>query len=99
MQCLKLDDMYVSLPDLKHRSPLFDVSSSQGAFFLLFKAFFILLMYWLIHVLAFHSDVSAVPIVGCPCRLLLLLLLKLDHASKCGVARFVIKELNKSFIS
>jgi len=62
---------------------------------LLFKAFFILSMYWLIHVLAFHSDVSAVPIVGCPQRLLLLSLLKLDHASKCGVAQFIVKEFEQ----
>jgi hypothetical protein len=70
-----------------------------GCLCLLFKAFFILSMYWFIRVLAFHSDVSAVSIVGCPWRLLLSLLLKLDHASKCGVARFIMKELNKSSIS
>jgi hypothetical protein len=66
---------------------------------LLFQAFIVLSMYWLIRVLAFHSDVRAVPLLGCPWRLLLSLLLKLDHASKCGVARFIMKELNKSFIS
>jgi hypothetical protein len=36
-----------------------------GCLCLLIKAFFILLMYCLIRVLAFHSDVSAVFIVGC----------------------------------
>jgi hypothetical protein len=66
---------------------------------LLFKAFFILSMYWLIRVLAFHSDVSAVPILGCPRQLLLSVVLKLDHASKCGVAQLIMKELNKSSIS
>jgi hypothetical protein len=70
-----------------------------GCLCLLFQAFIILSMYWLIRVLAFHSNVSAVPILGCPRRLLLSLILKLDHASKCGVARFIIKELNKSSIS
>jgi hypothetical protein len=37
-------------------------------------------MHWLIHVLAIHSAVSAVPILGCPRRLLLSLFIKLDHA-------------------
>ena len=42
-----------------------------GCLCLLFKAFFILSMYWLIRVLPFHSDVSAMPILGCPRWLLL----------------------------
>jgi hypothetical protein len=94
-----LDDMHASLPKLKYRSPPHRCSIITGCLCLLFKAFFILSMYWFIRVLAFHSDVSAVSIVGCPWRLLLSLLLKLDHASKCGVARFIMKELNKSSIS
>jgi len=96
---LTLDDMHASLPDLKYRSPPLQCSIITGCLCLLFKAFFILSMYWLICVLAFHSNISAVPILGCPRRLLLSVVLKLDHASKCGVARFIIKKLNKSSIS
>ena len=70
-----------------------------GCLCLLTKAFFALPMYWLIRVLAFHSNVSAVPILGCPRWLLLSLFIKLDNAPKCGVAWFIIKKLNKSFIS
>ena len=57
------------------------------------KAFFVLPMHWLIHVLAIHSVVSAVPILGCLRRLLLLLFIKLDSAPKCGVAWFIMKSL------
>ena len=57
-----------------------------GCLCLLTKAFFALPMYWLIRMLAFHSNVSAVPISGCLRRLLLLLFIKLDSAPKCGVA-------------
>jgi hypothetical protein len=96
---LTLDDMHASLPDLKYRSPPLWCSIITGCLCLLFKAFFILSMYWLIRVLAFHSDVSAVPILGCPRQLLLSVVLKLDHASKCGVAQLIMKELNKSSIS
>ena len=70
-----LDDMHASLPDLKSNSPLFDVPSSQGAFIQSF-------------LYSFHSDVSAVPILGLPQWLLFSLFLKLDHASVCDVAGF-----------
>jgi len=96
---LTLDDMHASLPDLKYRSPSLRCSIITGCLCLLFKAFFILSMYWLIRVLAFHSNISVVPILGSPRRLLLSVVLKLDHASKCGVARFIMKKLNKSSIS
>ena len=96
---LTLDDMHASLPDLKYRSPPLRCSIITGCLCLLFKAFFILSMYWLIRVLAFHSNISVVPILGSPRRLLLSVVLKLDHASKCGVARFILKEWNKSSIS
>jgi hypothetical protein len=86
---LMLDDMHASLPDLKYRSPPLRCSIITGCLCLLFKAFFILSMHWLIRVLAFHLDVSAVPIMGRPWWLLLLLLLKLDHASMCDVAHFI----------
>jgi hypothetical protein len=97
---LRLDDMYASLPDLKYRSPPPPLRCSiiTGCFCLLFKAFFILSMCWFIRVLAFHSDVSAVPILGYRRRLLLLLFIKLDPALKCGVAWFIMNELNQSFI-
>jgi len=49
-------------------------------------------MYWLIRMLAFHSNVSAVPISGCLRRLLLSLFIKLDNAPKCGVAWFIMKD-------
>jgi len=39
-----------------------------------------------------HSDVSAVPILGCPRQLLLSLFIKLDSAPKCGVAWFILKD-------
>jgi len=83
---LMLDDMHASLSNLKYRSPPLRCSIITGCLCLLFKAFFIFSMYWLIRVLAFHSDVSVVPILGCLRRSLLSVVLKLDHASKCGVA-------------
>jgi hypothetical protein len=49
-------------------------------------------MHWLIHVLAIPSVVSAVHILGCLRRLLLLLFIKLDSAPKCGVAWFIVKD-------
>jgi hypothetical protein len=98
IQCFDVRWHASSLPELIYRSPPHRCSIITGCLCLLFKAFFILSMYWFIRVLAFHSDVSAVSIVGCPWWLLLSLLLKLDHASKCGVARFIIEELNKSSI-
>jgi len=64
-----------------------------GCLCLLTKALFALPMYWLIRMLAFHSNVSAVPISGCLRRLLLLLFIKLDSAPKCGVAWFIMKVL------
>jgi len=63
-----------------------------GCLCLLTKAFFALPMYWLIRMLAFHSNVNAVPISGCLRRLLLLLFIKLDSAPKCGVAWFIMKD-------
>ena len=62
----------------RHKVPLFHS-----------KAFFILLIYRLIRVLAIHSIVSVVPILGCPQWLLLSLFIKHDHTSKCGVAWFI----------
>jgi len=56
-------------------------------------------MHWLIHVLVIRSVINAVPILGCPRWLLLSLFIKLDNAPKCSVAWFIIKKLNKSFIS
>jgi hypothetical protein len=44
-----------------------------------------------------YSNVSVVPILGCLWWLLLLLFIKLDHASKYGIACFIMKEFNKSF--
>jgi len=45
-------------------------------------------MYWLIYVLAFHSNASAVSILGCPRWLLLSLFIKHNNAPKCDVAWF-----------
>ena len=87
---LMLDDMHASLSDLKysppssmlhrHRVPLFAFQSlvcSSDA---------------LAHSCdSYHSDVSAVPLLGCPRRLLLSLFIKLDSAPKCGVVRFIMK--------
>jgi hypothetical protein len=53
------------------------------------QSLLVLLIHRLIHVLAFNSDACGVPILGCPWWLLLSLFLKLDHTSKCGVARFI----------
>jgi len=55
-----------------------------------FQIFFVLLICQLICVLTLHSNVNAVPILGCPRRLLLSLFIKDDYASKCGVAWFII---------
>jgi len=73
-------DMHVSLPDLKYRSPPLWWFIVLGCLCLHSKAFFILSMYWLLRVLAFHSNVNAVPILGCPRQLLLSLFIKLDSA-------------------
>jgi len=56
------------------------------------KALLVLSMHWLIHVLAIHSVVNAVHILGYLRRLLLLLFIKLDSAPKCGVAWFIMKD-------
>jgi len=84
-------DMHVSLPDLKYRSPPLWWFIILGCLCLHSKALFVLSMHWLIHVIAIHSAVSAVPILGCLRRLLLLLFIKLDSAPKCGVAWFIMK--------
>jgi hypothetical protein len=95
---MKLDDMYAPLFGLNYRSPLFNVSSSQGVFVCIPKpSLFFWCTNWLIYVP--NSNVCAMPILGYPWWLLLLLFIKLDNASKCGVAWFIMKELNKSFIS
>jgi hypothetical protein len=73
-----------------------------GCLCLLSKAFSILLIHWLIQVYrvpVLQSNVNVVSILSCPRRLLLSLFIKLDYALKYGVAWFIIKELNKSFIS
>ena len=54
-------------------------------------------MYWPVHVLVIHSTINVAPILSCLRWLLISLLIKLDNALKCGVAWFVMKELNKSF--
>jgi len=90
--------MHASLPNLKYISPPLRCSIITGCLCLLFKAFFILSMCWLIHVLAFYSNVSAVPILGYQRWLLLLLFIKLDPTLKYGVAWFIMNELNRSFI-
>jgi len=69
-----------------------------GCLCLLTKTFFALPMYWLICVLAFHSNVSAVPISGCLRRLLLLLFIKLDFAPLVWCCLIHPKDLNRSFI-
>jgi len=71
----------------------------DSSYCLLSKTFFVLLTDWLIRVLTFHSNISVVPILGYPRWLLLLFFIKLDNALKCGVVWFIMKELNKSFIS
>ena len=76
----RLDDMHASLPDLKYRSPPLWCSIVIGCLCLHSKAFFVLPMHWLIHVLAIHSAVNAVPIPGCLRQLLLALFIKLDPA-------------------
>ena len=89
---LRLDDMHASLPSLEYKSP-----PSLTLFCLLFEAFLIFLCR-LIRVLAIHSIVNAVPIMGCPRWLLLQLFTKHDCAPKCGVTWFIMNELNQSFI-
>jgi hypothetical protein len=96
---LRLDDMHASLPDLKYRSPPLWCSIVIGCLCLLSKVFFAISMYWSIHVLVIHSTVNTAPILGYLWWLLVSLFIKLDNAPKCGVAWFIIKELNKSFIS
>jgi len=89
---LRLDDMHASLPDLKYMSPPLWWSIVIGCLCLHSKAFFVLSMHWLICVLAFHSNASTMPILGCPRWLLLSLFIKLDSASKCGVVWFIIND-------
>ena len=84
---------------LRYRFPPFWCFIVMGWLCLHSKAFFVLSMHWLIHVLAIHSAVNAVPILGCPRWLLLSLFVKLDNAPKRSVAWFIMKKLNKSFIS
>jgi len=62
------------------------------------KEFFVLLINWLFRVLAIHLAVNAVPILGYPRWLLLLLFIKHDHDLKCCVAWFIMNALNQSFI-
>jgi hypothetical protein len=62
------------------------------------KDFFVLLIHRLFRVLAFHSVVSVVPVPSYPRWLLLSLFIKHDCAPKCGVAWFIMNELNQSFI-
>ena len=69
---LTLDDMHASLPDVKYSPPLW-WSTVIGYLCLHSKALLVLSMHWLIHVLAIPSVVSAVHILGCLRRLLLLL--------------------------
>jgi hypothetical protein len=47
--------------------------------------------------LVLHSNASAMPILDYPRPLLLLLFIKPDHTSKCGITCFIIKKFNKSF--
>ena len=95
---LRLDDMHASLPDLKYRFPPLWCTIVIGCPCLYPKAFFVLPMHWLIHVLAIHSAVNAVPILGCLWQLLLASFIKLDPAPMCGVARFILKKICSSSI-
>jgi hypothetical protein len=91
--------MHAFLPDLKYSSPPLWCSIIIGCLGLHSKAFYVLSMHWLLHVLAIHSVVNAMPILGCPRWLLLSLFIKLDSTPKYGVAWFIMNKLNKSFIS
>ena len=65
---------------------------------LLSKTFFVLSMYWPVHVLVIHSTVNATPILGCLRLLLVSSFIKLDNPPKCGVDWFIMNKLNQSFI-
>jgi len=94
---LRLDDMHASLPDVKYRSPLLMIHRHRVPLFA-FQSF-ICSFDALAHSCdSHHSDVSVVPILGCPRQLLLSLFIKLDSAPKCGVTWFIMNELNLSFI-
>jgi len=79
---------------LKYRPP----SSMLHHYKVSSKDFFVFLIHRLFRVLAFHSIVSVVPIPGYPWWLLLSLFIKYDCAPKCGVAWFIMNQLNQSFI-
>jgi hypothetical protein len=90
--------MHTFLSSLKYRPPSLSCFVAIGCFYLLSKAFLVLLMHRLIQVylmLVLHSNVNKMPILGCLRLLLLSLFIKSDHASKCGVT-WLIKEFNKS---
>jgi len=70
-----------------HRVPLFA-----------FQSLLCSSVYWLIRVLAIHSVVSAVSILGYPRRLLLSLFIKLDNAPKYGIAWFIMKDFISWFL-
>jgi len=85
-------DMHVSLPDLKYRSPPSLMIHRPRVPLFAFQS-----LLCSFHALAHscdshHSDVSAVPILGCPRQLLLSLFIKLNSAPKCGVAWFILKD-------
>jgi len=95
---LRLDDMHAFLPDLEYRFPLLWCSIVIRCLCLHSEAFFVLMIYQLIRVLAIHSAISVVSILGCPRWLLLSLFIKYECAPKYGVSWFIMNELNRSFI-
>jgi hypothetical protein len=98
---LELDDMHTSLPGLKcsspssmfhrRRVPLIAIQNFLNS--QIHKLFRVYRMSIL------QSNISVVPIIGCPQWLLLLLFIKPNHAPKCGIGCFIMKKFNKSFTS
>jgi hypothetical protein len=84
--------MHASLPDLKYRSPPSLMLHRHRVPLFAFQSLLCSSDALAHSCDSHHSDVSAVPILGCPRRLLLLLFIKLDSAPKCGVAWFIMKD-------
>jgi hypothetical protein len=101
MQDLGLHDMQVYLPGLKYKPPSLMLHRYMVLLFAI-QSLLNFLIHRLIRVYCMpflHLNINAVPILGYSRQLLLSLFIKSDHASKCGVAWFIVKELNKLFIS
>ena len=62
----------------------------------IFLVFLIHLLIRVYYILVLHSNVSVVSILDYPQWLLLLLFIKSDHISNCGVSWLIIKEFKKS---